>query len=73
MKDTFKKVYTEMPNEIKETIFKMKEKAEELKEFYDKIHNREMSIAQTNLEQAMMWATKGYVMVGDELSKSMKK
>ena len=66
MKDTFKKVYTVMPDEIKQAIYDMKCKAEELKEFYDKINNREMSIAQTNLEQAMMWATKAYVNEGDK-------
>ena len=57
-----------MPDETKETIFKMKEKAEELKVFFDKISNREMSIAQTNLEQAMMWATKAHVLVGDAMN-----
>ena len=65
-KDVFKKVYTAMPDDIKATILAMKEKAEELKSFFDKISNREMSIAQTNLEQAMMWATKAHVIVGDE-------
>ena len=51
-----------MPDEIKKIIFDMKSKAEELKEgFFDKVNNREMSIAQTNFEQAMMWATKAWV------------
>lgn len=68
MTDTFKKVYTVMPDEIKETILKMKSKAEELKEFFDKVNNREMWIAQTNLEQALMWATKALVIFGDEIS-----
>jgi hypothetical protein len=68
MSDTFKKVYTVMPDEIKETIFNMKSKAEELKQFFDKIHNREMSIAQTNLEQTMMWATKAWVNYGDKIN-----
>jgi len=66
MTDTFKKVYTVMPDEIKSQIYAMKEKAEELKEFFDKVTNREMSIAQTNLEQALMWATKAYVNEGNE-------
>jgi hypothetical protein len=65
MSDTFKKVYTVMPDAIKQSIFDMKSKAEELKAFFDLINNREMSIAQTNLEQALMWATKSYVMEGD--------
>ncbi len=66
--DTFKKVYTVMPDAIKQQIFDMKSKAEELKVFFDKITNREMSIAQTNLEQALMWATKGYVNEGDKMN-----
>ena len=65
MVDTFKKVYTVMPDDIKEMIFNMKSKAEELKIFFDKINNREMSIAQTNLEQALMWSTKAWVNQGD--------
>jgi hypothetical protein len=70
MTDTFKKVYTVMPDDIKEAIFQMKEKAEELKAFFDKIDNREMSIAQTNLEQALMWATKAWVNEGDKINDS---
>jgi hypothetical protein len=68
MTDVFKKVYTEMPKDIKETIFSMKEKAEELQVYFDRINNREMSIAKTNLEQAMMWATKAHVIEGDKLN-----
>ncbi len=68
MTDTFKKVYTVMPDKIKESIFSMKEKAEELKDFFDQINNREMSIAQTNLEQALMWATKAWVNEGDKIN-----
>ena len=63
--DTFKKVYTVMPQEIKDAIFAMKEKAEELEVFFNRVNNREMSIAKTNLEGAMMWATKAYVNYGD--------
>lgn len=69
MKDTFKKVYTEMPDQIKKQIFDMKSQAEELKLFLDGVSSREMSIAQTNLEQALMWATKAWVLVGDEINK----
>jgi hypothetical protein len=70
MTDTFKKVYTVMPDEIKQTIFDMKSKAEELKAFFDKVNSREMSIAQTNLEQALMWATKAWVNEGDKINAS---
>lgn len=55
-----------MPDDIKQAIFDMKSKAEELKVFFDKINNREMSIAQTNLEQSLMWATKAWVNEGDK-------
>ena len=72
MSDVFKKVYTVMPEEIKKVIYDMKCKGEELKDFYDKIKNREMSIAQTNLEQAMMWATKAYVIEGDKMNEGTK-
>lgn len=73
MSDTFKKVYTVMPDEIKKVIFEMKEKAEELKAFFDQINNREMSIAQTNLEQALMWATKAWVIQGDKMNEAIKR
>jgi hypothetical protein len=70
MKDTFKKVYTEMPEDIRKTIYSMKEKAEELKAFFDKVTSREMSVAQTNLEQSLMWATKAWVIEGDKINES---
>ena len=68
MPDVFKKVYTVMPDEITKSIFDMKSKAEELKQFFDQINNREMSIAQTQLENALMWATKAYVIEGDKIN-----
>lgn len=67
MSDTFKKVYTVMPDHIKKTIFDMKSKAEELKLIFDEVGNREMIIAQEHLENALMWATKAWVNVGDKL------
>lgn len=70
--DTFKKVYTVMPDEIKRIILDLKSKAEELKEFFDNVNSREMSIAQTNLEQAVMWAVKAYVNLGDEINAKNK-
>jgi hypothetical protein len=66
--DTFKKVYTVMPDAIKDKIFAMKEKAEELEAIFNEIDNREMSIAKTQFEGAMMWATKGWVKEGDRLN-----
>ena len=44
-----------------------------MKIYFDKVKNREMSIAQTNLEQAMMWATKAHVIVGDEMNEAKVK
>lgn len=70
MSDVFKKVYTIMPDDIKEHIFSMKTKAEELKVYFDTINSREMSIAQTNLEQALMWATKAWVNHGDKINEN---
>jgi hypothetical protein len=69
--DTFKKVYTVIPDDIKDVIYAMKSKAEELKLYFDKVSNREMSIAQTNLEQALMWATKAWVNVGDNIHREI--
>ena len=66
--DTFKKVYTELLPFYKETIFQMKTKAEELKAIFDKVNSREMAVAQTNLEQALMWATKAWVNESDKES-----
>ena len=66
--DTFKKVYTVMPDEIKAVIFEMKSKAEELAVYLATIDTREMEIARTNLEQAMMWATKAWVNLGDKVN-----
>ena len=68
--DTFKKVYTVMPEEIKQTILQMKSKAEELKAFFDKVNNREMDIAQKEFEGAIMWATKAWVNEGDKINES---
>ena len=62
MKDTFIKVYTELTLEKKEWIYKQKCKAEELENMFEYCDNREMSLARTHLEQAMMWATKAVVL-----------
>ena len=57
MSDTFRKNYN--------SIFKlhsyekeMKSKAEELEKYFQSCPGREMSLAITNLEQSIMWATK---------------
>lgn len=62
MSDTFRKVYRPLKDENAKHIVAMKEKAEELEILFAKSSNREMSLAKTNLEQAMMWATKAIVL-----------
>lgn len=59
-----------MPDDIKTNIFLMKQKAEELESFFVLVKNREMSIAHTNLEQAIMWCTKAFVIEGDKINAS---
>lgn len=45
----------------KDFIFQMKSKAKELMDYFDNIKDsRELSLAITNLEQSVMWATKAY-------------
>ena len=56
--DTFKKAYKSMSDENVRLILDMKNKAEELENLMLTINSREMSIALTNLEQSLMWATK---------------
>lgn len=58
MTDTFIKVYKELEPRWKDHMLLQKEKAEELEELFNVIMSREMSLAMTNLEQALMWATK---------------
>lgn len=62
MTDTFKKVYKPLKEENTNLIQKAKLQAEELEKIMRIIKNREMSLAITNLEQAMMWFTKAIVL-----------
>lgn len=61
-KDTFRKVYKQLKPESTNLIQEMKSQAEVLEILMDKVVSREMSIAKTNLEQALMWATKAVVL-----------
>lgn len=61
-KDTFRKVYKPLKEENSQLILSIKEKAEELEKLLQMIKNREMSLAITNLEQSIMWATKAIVL-----------
>jgi len=62
MRDTFRKKYKTLKDSWADHILLQKEKAEELEEIFSVITNREMSLAMTNLEQALMWATKAVVL-----------
>lgn len=62
MNDKFRKVYKTLHEENSKLIVKMKELAEELDSYFEYVKSREMSLAMTNLEQAMMWATKAVVL-----------
>lgn len=60
--DTFRKKYKELNVCNSIVITEMKEAAEKLELYMRTISNREMSLALTNLEQAVMWATKAIVL-----------
>ena len=65
MKDTFIKDYWTLETDQQTKIRDLKDKAQELHNMMlaTNIDNREMNIAKTNLEQAMMWCTKAIVLL----------
>lgn len=65
MSDVFRKVYKTLKPENSAKITEMKEAAETLYNLMT-VSSREMALAKTSLEQAMMWATKAIVL-NDEL------
>jgi len=60
--DLFIKYNCDLTAEVSSQIYLMKLKAEDLLSIIDSINNREMSLAKTNLEQAVMWATKAIIL-----------
>lgn len=60
--DRFRKVYRPLSEDNTDLIQCIKGCAEELETFMGRVSNREMSLAITNLEQAIMWATKAIVL-----------
>ena len=58
MNDTFRKTYTTLPSDKNALVLNIKDKAEELEQLMKNVTSREMSLALTNLEQAVMWAVK---------------
>lgn len=68
MSDTYRKEFRTLLGEQKELMLKIKEQAEVLEILFDQIGGnqttnasikRMVSLAKTNLEQAIMWAVKG--------------
>lgn len=66
MTDTFRKAYKEMSDEHKNLIMEIKVQAENLESLMRTIESREMSLARTNLEQSIMWATKAIAKADDK-------
>ena len=62
MTDTFRKEYRKLKEESSALILKIKLHAELLEELLITVKSREMSLAMTNLEQCIMWATKAVVL-----------
>jgi hypothetical protein len=63
MNDTFRKKYHDLQKQHADTVQLIKSKAEDVEEIMrEYIPSREMALALTNLEQAMMWATKAIVL-----------
>ena len=65
MADTFIKDYWTLETSQSDMIRALKDKAQELHDMMvsTQVKSREMSLAQTNLEQAMMWCTKTVVLL----------
>ena len=63
MSDTYRKAYRPLTDLEKESMEKIKVKAEELETLFDEINNpnigREIALAKTKLEETIMWAIKG--------------
>lgn len=61
--DKFRKEYKQLTDSQKESMLKIKNKAEELDLLFDEINDptmgREIALAKTKLEESIMWAVKG--------------
>jgi hypothetical protein len=64
-KDIFRKNYHTLSKANQDFILEIKNQAQLLHNSMDFINNREMRIAKTNLEQAIMWATKAVVLADE--------
>lgn len=64
--DPFKKNWTQLEGNDLNVVKNAKEAAENLLVHFNSVsQSREISLAKTNLEQAMMWFTKGFVLEVD--------
>jgi hypothetical protein len=73
MKDTFRKEYQPLKESNSGLIFKIKESAEQLEDLMRETNpSRELSLAITNLEQAVMWAVKAVCINNDGQIKAEK-
>ena len=70
MTDTFRKVYKQIKPESAALIQETKEQAEVLEKMMLTIKSREMSLALTNLEQALMWSTKAIILNDEKESEN---
>ena len=68
MSDTFRKEYRPLSVNGQSLIQKIKMQAEDVEHYMRTVQNREMSLAITNLEQAIMWATKAIVLADERNS-----
>lgn len=59
---TFRKTYHHLKQEHSDAVLSAKIKAEELESILAPYSGRHASLAMTNLEQALMWATKAIVL-----------
>jgi hypothetical protein len=69
MTDTFRKEYKKLSELDSALIIQCKEKAEELELLFGNVCSREMNLAHTNLEQALMWCTKAIVLNAEKVNK----
>ncbi len=67
MNDRFRKHYKPLKLENAELVMKIKDTAEVMEKLMSMIQTREMSLALTNLEQCIMWATKAIVLYDERV------
>lgn len=65
--DRFKMIYQELNPEHLDLIKNIKGLAQLLSISFESVHNREMAIALTNLEQSIMWAVKGVCVMAEQI------